>query len=307
MSIKQYGILPTPRRLPLHPFKYIAPENIDQVLNLLSEYGERARLLAGGTDILVQTRTGRFDLDALIDLKHIAETTKLILGPEGLVLGAAVPCYQIYENPEIVASYPGITDAASLIGGIQIQSRASLGGNLCNSTPSADGICPLIVHNSTANIVGLNGPKSIPVEEFCTGPGKNILAKGEFLVSIDIPAPKSGFGSAYERFIPRNEMDIAVAGVASSIQLSDDGNTIEAARVALAAVGPTPIVAETSNQFLIGKQPSEESFYEAAELAASAASPIDDMRGDIEFRQKLVNVLTRRTLNTALKRARSNS
>ncbi len=297
-------VLPIPWRLALHPFKYIAAENIDQVINLLNEYGERAKLLAGGTDILVQTRTGRFDLDALIDLKHLPETTNLDFGDEGLVLGSAVPCYQIYENPEIAAAYPGITDAASLIGGIQIQSRASLGGNLCNATPSADGICPLIVHYAKANVVSKDGSRSIPVEDFCTGPGQNILTKGEFLVSIEVPAPRSGFGSAYERFIPRNEMDIAVAGVASSVQLNTDGS-IESARIALAAVGPIPILVVAANEFLVGKQPNDQIFSEAANLAAEAASPIDDMRGDVQFRRKLVNVLTKRTLSTSLSRARS--
>ena len=291
----------------MHPFRYIAAKSVDEVVRLLAEHGDRARPLAGGTDVLVQARDGRFDLDAIIDIKTVPETTALELGPNGLTMGAAVPCYQLYENPEIASAYPGIIDAATLIGGIQIQSRASFGGNLCNATPSADGICPLIVYSAQANIAGPNGRRSVAVADFCVGPGRTVLTAGEFLVSLDLPAPEPGFGAAYQRFIPRNEMDIAVAGVASSIMLNSAGDTITAASIALAAVGPTPIVASAASGSLVGKAPTEEAFAEAAELALGEASPITDMRGDINFRRTLVRVLTRRTLTTALDRARSGS
>lgn len=291
----------------MHPFRYVAAQSVDEVVSVLAEHGDRARPLAGGTDVLVQTRGGRFDLDAIVDIKGVPETTDLRLGANGLAMGAAVPCYQLYESPAIAAAYPGIIDAATLIGGIQIQSRASLGGNLCNATPSADGICPLIVHSAQANIAGPNGRRSVAVEDFCVGPGRTVLAANEFLVSLDLPATAPGFGAAYQRFIPRNEMDIAVAGVASAITLNAAGDTIESARIALAAVGPTPILASAAGDALVGKAPTDEAFAEAAELASAAASPINDMRGDIEFRKTLVRVLTRRTLTTALERARSGS
>ena len=153
-------------------------------------------MFAGGTDVLVQLRAGRFDLDVLVDLKGIPEANSLGLN-EGLSIGAAVPCYQIYENQEVTTRFPGIIDAASLIGGIQIQSRASIGGNLCNASPSADGICPLIGHSGAAQIVGPLQGRAVPVEEFCTGPGNNILADNEFLVAIDVPEPPANFGAAY--------------------------------------------------------------------------------------------------------------
>lgn len=287
----------------MHPFAYVAPTTIDEAVSALNEYGDRARPLAGGTDLLVQTRAGKWDLDAVVDIKNIPELTAISNGDGGLEFGAAVPCFELYENATLSAAYPGIMDAAALIGGIQIQSRAGLGGNLCNATPSGDGICPLIVHYATCVIAGPEGRRELPVEDFCTGPGQNALSRGEILVSLKLPKPGSGFGAAYERFIPRNEMDIAVAGVAVSVTLS--GDTIESARVALASVGPTPILAEAAGAALAGKSVSDESAISAAAVAArDAASPITDMRGTIEQRRQLVNVLTKRMIKKAIERAK---
>jgi CO/xanthine dehydrogenase FAD-binding subunit len=290
----------------LRPFKYVAPKTVSGVLELLSMYGHRARCLAGGTDLLVQTRVGRFELDAVIDIKNIPETNNIDLTSDGLYLGSAVPCYQIYENQEIYSKYPGIMDAATLIGGIQIQSRASIGGNLCNASPSADAICPLIVHSATASIAGPGGIKNIAVEDFCTGPGQNMMDQSEFLIGIHIPNPPKHSGAAYQRFIPRNEMDIAVVGVASSVQLNSAGDRIETARLALAAVGPTPLFAKQASDSLAGKPITKETFAEAADLASQAASPIADMRGTVQQRKDLVRVLARRTLEEATERARRN-
>ena len=289
----------------MHPFNYVAAQTLDEAVAVLAEHGERARALAGGTDVLVQLRGERFEIDAIVDVKGVPELAELTLDGNGLVIGAAVPCWRIYEDAAVSAAYPGIIDAASLIGGIQIQSRASLGGNLCNASPSADGICPLIAHSAVARIAGPGGERRLPVEEFCTGPGRNALEPGELLASIEVPAPPRGFGAAYLRFIPRNEMDIAIAGAASAITLGDDG-AIASARIALAAVGPTPILASAASASLAGKQPTPEAFAEAGDAAAGAASPIEDMRGTPEQRRELVRVLTRRTLAIALERAQSN-
>ena len=288
----------------MHPFNYVAARTLDEAIAALAKHAPRAKALAGGTDVLVQLRGERFEIDAIVDIKGIPETTALSLNG-GLSVGAAVPCYQVYEDEAVSAAFPGIIDAASLIGGIQIQSRASLGGNLCNASPSADGICPLIVHSGAAHIRGPNGARSLPVEEFCTGPGRNALQAGELLVSIEIPAPAKGFGAAYLRFIPRNEMDIAIAGVASAITLDDSG-AIASGRIALAAVGPTPILATQASAFLAGKPASPETFAEAGEIASTEASPIEDMRGGPAQRVELVKVLTRRTLAVALERAQAN-
>ncbi|MBM31922.1 MAG: carbon monoxide dehydrogenase [Chloroflexi bacterium] len=288
----------------MHPYNYYAPENINDALGLLEKFGSKARCLAGGTDILVQTRGGRFELDAIIDVKNIPELTKVEWTKDHLLVGSAVPCYLLYEDEKVTSQFPGIIDAASLIGGIQIQSRASLGGNLCNASPSADGICPLIVHNTICVIAGPKGSREISVDQFCVSPGKNVLDEGEFLVSLKIPLPNSGFGAAYERFIPRNEMDIAVAAVGSSVVV--DGGKITNSKIALAAVGPTPIYAEKASEFLLGKDVSEDNLDQASQIAQDSCSPITDMRGDVEFRKHLIGVLTRRTLDLALERAGGN-
>jgi carbon-monoxide dehydrogenase medium subunit len=289
----------------LHPFAYVAPKTVEEAVAVLDKHGDKARPIAGGTDLLVHTRAGRYNLDAVVDIKKIPELMTIKNGASGLEFGAAVPCYQLYEDKKLSAQFPGIMDAASLIGGIQVQSRAALGGNLCNATPSGDGICPLIVHYGVAVIAGPKGRRELPVEQFCTGPGRNALQKGEMLVSLKLPKPAATFGAAYERFIPRNEMDIAVVGVAASVELSADKKTIQKARVALAAVGPTPILAEAAGKALAGKGADDEAAINAAaKAAADAAKPIADMRGTIEQRRHLVEVLTRRMVKKAVERAR---
>ena len=291
----------------MHPFAYEAPGSIDEAVALLDKHGDRARPIAGGTDVLVQARANRWDLDAIVDVKNIPELTQISHYPDGSVsIGAAVPCYQIYEDQKIRDSFPGIIDAVEMIGGIQIQSRASLGGNLCNSSPSADGICPLIAYNAVCHIAGPGGDdhRNVAVEDFCTGPGSNVLGRGEILVSLVLPNPGGNFGAAYERFIPRNEMDIAVAGAGVSVKLNDAGDTFEAARVALAAVAPVPLVVPAAESALVGNSVSEATIEAAAAAAADAASPISDMRGTIAQRKHLSGVLARRMINKAVERAR---
>lgn len=286
----------------MHPFSYVAAKSVDEVVGVLSKHGARARCLAGGTDLLVQVRGGRFDLDAVVDIKTVPAANVVSLNGS-LRLGSAVPCFRVYEDKKVAAAFPGIIDGTSIVGGIQIQSRAGMGGNLCNSSPSADTVPGLIVHSTEAVIAGPKGTRSVPVDQFCTAPGRNVLQRGEFLLELRIPKPGRGFGAAYERFTPRNEMDIAIAGVASSLTLDLDGN-VSAARIALAAVGPTPIVATKAAESLVGKAPTEANIEKAAELARDAAKPITDMRGTVDQRKHLVGVLTRRTLNKALERAK---
>ena len=288
----------------MHPFQYVSPKTISEVVSTLSEYGERARCLAGGTDVLVQTRTGRYNLDAIVDVKSVPELMSFTLDSSGLSFGAAVPCYQLYEDRKVSSAYPGIIDSASIIGGIQIQSRASLGGNLCNASPSADGIPALIVHHAVARVAGPSGNRDILVEDFCTGPGTTILNSNEILVSLHLPSPSENFGAAYQRFIPRNEMDIAVAGAGSSVEIDPGSDRIISARIALAAVGPKPIFATTASKSLEGQLITDNLLEEAGKLAASEASPIDDMRGTAKHRSQLVKVLVQRTLAKAINRAR---
>jgi len=286
-------------------FDYAAPTSLAEATALLARANGTARILAGGTDLLVQLREHLREADLVVDAKRIPELMELSYKPDqGLRLGASVPCYRIYEDAAISAAYPALADAARIVGGWQIQSRASVGGNLCNSSPAGDTIAPLIALQARCVIVGPDGSREVPAEGFCTAPGKNVLRPGEILARILFPPRARTSGSAYERFIPRNEMDIAVVGAGSWVQLNAAGDTIEQARVGLVAIAPTPRFAAEASQFLEGKPATDETFAQAGELAKQVASPIDDMRGTAEFRRHLVGVLTRRTLAKAVKRAR---
>ncbi len=285
-------------------FEYAAVSTIDEAVSLLSARGPMATILAGGTDILVQLREGHRQAELVVDVKKIPELLEIDFQPDrGLRLGAAVPCYRIYEDAAVAAAYPGLVDAAQIIGGWQIQSRASVGGNLCNSSPAADSIPPLIAYDAACVIAGPERTRRVPVARFCTAPGKNVLRRGEFLVGLEFPPPQPRSGCRYQRFIPRNEMDIAVVGVASWVCLRPRENVIEAARIALAAVAPTPVLATEASDWLAGKPANAESFTQAGELAKRAARPISDIRGPAEYRTHLVGVLTKRTLSDAVQRA----
>ncbi len=288
----------------MQPFRYIRAHNAEHAATLLQQQDGRARILAGGTDLIVALRERRVEAELLIDVKGIPEVEELSFTPEdGLRIGAAVPCHRIYGHADVLHHYPGVIDAASLIGGIQIQGRASLGGNLCNASPAADSIPALIVHSAICEIALPQSRRRVPVEEFCVAPGKTVLGRGEFLASLHLPPPPPGFGAAYLRFIPRNEMDIAVVGVGAAVQLDAERRRIVAARIALAAVAPTPLFVREAGDALIGAEANEDAFARAAEIAQAAARPISDMRGTAEFRRHLVGVLTRRALAKAAERA----
>jgi xanthine dehydrogenase FAD-binding subunit len=286
-------------------FDYEAPSSLAEAMALLDGAHGTARVLAGGTDLIVQLREHLSAADLVVDLKKIPELMELSYSPsEGLRLGASVPCYQMYEHAEIPVAYAALADAARIVGGWQIQSRASVGGNLCNSSPAADTIPALIALNAQCVIAGPNGRRKVAAESFCTAPGRNVLQKGEILATIVVAPRVAWSGSAYERFIPRNEMDIAVVGAGSWVKLSADGTTIKQARIGLAAVAPTPLFAAEASHWLTGKPATEKTFERAGELARKVAAPISDMRGTAEFRLHLVGVLTRRTLAKAVERAR---
>jgi carbon-monoxide dehydrogenase medium subunit len=284
-------------------FDYASPPSLKEAVELLATHGERARLLAGGTDLLVQMRAGRRTPDVVIDIKNIAELNELTYDASaGLTLGAAVPCYRVYGNTQVAAAYPALNDVASLIGGTQIQGRASIGGNLCNAAPSADAIPALIALQAKCRIAGPDGERQVAVEDICTAPGKTVLAANEILVSIHLPPPAANAGARYIRFIPRNEMDIAVAGAGVSVEL-ENGN-FRSARIALASVAPTPLYVKAAGEFLAGKPVSDENIEQAAAIARDAAKPITDMRGTIAYRKHITGVLTRRALHDAVARAK---
>ena len=289
----------------MEPFEFVTPKSIDEAVKLLASNGDNAQMIAGGTDILVQMRAGRRTPSVVVDVKSIPELNIMSYdASKGLTLGAAVPCYKIYQDNTLSQAYPGLIDAAWLIGGIQIQGRASIGGNVCNAAPSGDSIPVVIALGGVCNVAGPNGTREILAEEFCTAPGQNALQAGEMLVSISFPAPVPNSGANYQRFIPRNEMDIAVVGVGTSVVLDASGQNFVSARISLASVAPTPVFAREAGDSLAGKAVSEEAIQQASELAMAAAKPISDMRGTIRQRIHLVGVFTRRTLNNAIERAR---
>ena len=281
--------------------KYARPASIDEATRLLQEGGD-AVVLAGGTDVIVQARERVRNIDLFVDIKHIPEVMELSCNAsDGLTVGAATPCYQIYGDEQVRELYPALVDSATLIGGTAIQGRASLGGNLCNSSPAADTIPTLIVLEATVEIAGPNGRRSVPVEDFCTGPGSNVLESGELVVALRFPPPAAASGARFIRFIPRNEMDIAVANAAT--QLRFDGGNVAWARVAVGAVAPTPLLVAEAAEALVGKPLSDESIEAAAAASRAAANPITDMRGSIRQRVHLAGVLTERTIRQAAERA----
>jgi len=286
-------------------YDYIAPQTVPEAAAALSDTVLTARPLAGGTDLLVQMRHGTNRADVLVDLKRIPELT---VGPheanDGLRFGAAVACSDLAADRIIGDRYHALADATALIGGTAIRNRATVGGNLCNAAPSADTAPALIVLGASCLVSGPEGERWIAAEEFVTGPGRCALRHGELMTAISIPAPGPKSGSAYLRFIPRGEMDIAVAGAAASATLSDDRSTIVAARVALAAVAPVPLVVPAAAAILVGSPPTTDVLATACARAMEAAAPIDDVRGSAAFRRHIVGVLTRRALETALGRAR---
>lgn len=290
----------------MQAIKYAAPTSIADAVEILDQHGAKARMLAGGTDLIVQVREWVRDVDVFVDAKHIPELTEIAVAADGgVTLGAAAPCFQIYANAAITESFPGIVDAATIIGGTGIQGRASMGGNLCNSGPAADSTPPLIIYSAVCNIAGPGGTRQVAAEDFCTGPGQNVLAENELLVSLSLPPQPAGSGAHYLRFIPRNEMDIAVVSAGAWVQL--DGDTITAARIALGAVAPTPLYVEAAGAALVGQTAGEEAYDAAAAHSAEAASPITDMRGTIEYRKHLSGVLTKRALRGAVARAKGES
>jgi carbon-monoxide dehydrogenase medium subunit len=286
----------------MEAFDYVAPRSLEEAYGYLGN-GKRTLFLAGGTDVIVQLREGRRQCDLLIDLKRIEELTSYAFANDGtLEIGAATPLARIYEDHEVRRRLPGLVDAASLIGGIQVQSRASLGGNLCNASPAADSSPALIALGATLVIASASGRREIPVQEFLVGPGRNALQPGELLLQVRVPQQAVNSGTRYLRFIPRNEMDIAVASSGVHVQLSADHQAVESVCIALGAVGPTVLVVDASS--LAGKPATTETVEAAGALAAAAASPIDDMRGGVVQRRKLAQVLTMRSMEGAIERAK---
>jgi len=281
--------------------RYEAPETVEQACKLLAaETG--ARILAGGTDLLVQIKTDVIDPAVVIDIKHIPEMRKVTVDASGSRIGAAVTGAELKEHAALKATWPGVVEAANLIGSTQVQGRATMGGNLCNGSPAADSVPALIAAGAKAVIVGPTGRRELPVEDVMTGVRKLALTKGEIITAFTLPPKPKHSGDAYLRFIPRTEMDIAVVGCGVSITLDASG-VCTAARMSLGAVAERPLLVTDAGKALIGTKVDAAALDKLAAAASAACRPIDDKRGTKEFRIKIAGVLARRTAQIALDRA----
>jgi carbon-monoxide dehydrogenase medium subunit len=284
-------------------FVFAAPHSVQEAVVLLARANGEGRPLAGGTDLIAQMKENRKSPGVIVDVKKIPELNELSWDAQnGLRIGAAVSCSRIAAFAPVRERYPALAEACALVGSVQIQNRAALGGNFCNAAPSADAVPPVLSYGGKLLLAGVNGRREIAAEDFCVGPGQTVLGKDELLVQITIPTPPSPSGAAYLRFIPREEMDIAIVGVGAWVQLTADRTRCEAARLTLAAVAPTPVRAREAEAFLSGKPLDQATIAQAGELAAKAAKPISDVRSSAAYRMEMVKVLTRRTLQKALER-----
>ena len=285
--------------------RYEAPESLDTAVALLAGARGDARVLAGGTDLLVQMRADVLDPELIVDIKKIPETRAVAQEKGGWRVGAAVTGAELKENAALRKAWPGVVEAANLIGSTQIQGRATMGGNLCNGSPAADSVPALIAAGAVATVAGPKGRRDIPVEDVMLGPRKLSLTKGEFLVSFFLPPRPKGSGDAYLRFIPRTEMDIAVVG--SGVNLTLDGKgVITAARVSLGAVAAKVLLVPAAAQAIVGSSLDRLAQDRLEAAARAACQPIDDKRGTVEFRTQVAGVLTRRAALIAIERAKEN-
>jgi CO/xanthine dehydrogenase FAD-binding subunit len=283
--------------------RYEKPTTLEAATALLASAGADARVLAGGTDLLVQMRSRVLSPAVIVDIKGIEETRRITKDAGGYRIGAAVTGAELKEHPTLSKDWPGLIEAANLIGSTQVQGRASLGGNLCNGSPAADSVPGLIVASAKAVIAGPSGQRELPVEDIMLAPRKLALTKGEFIVAFKVPAKAARTSDAYLRFIPRTEMDIAVVGCGVALTLDGSG-TCTAARVSLGAVAARPLLVEDAAKALIGSKVDEPALVKLEAAARAACKPIDDKRGTIEFRIDVAGVLARRTALIALERAR---
>lgn len=261
------------------------------------------RILAGGTDLLVQISSDLAAPELIVDIKHIPELAEISAEDSGWRIGAAVPSAAMGEHAALRAAWPGLVEAAGLIGSTQIQGRCTVAGNLCNGSPAADSVPAMVAAGAMVRIAGPDGTRDCPVLDIPAGPGKTTLSPGEFVHSVFLPGRPASASDAYLRFTPRTEMDIAVASAAVSLEL-DGAGTLIAARVALGAVGPKVILSEEAGAAIMGTTLDEGALAAAAAAASAAASPIDDKRGTIAFRTEVVGVLVRRAARIAYDRAR---
>lgn len=281
--------------------RYEAPATSKAAATLLAKEKGKAMVLAGGTDLLVRMKAGMLEPDLLVDVKHVPAMSEISKTAKGFKIGAAVPGIAIGDHKALGKAWPGIVEAAQLIGSDQVQGRCTIVGNLCNASPAADTVPALIAAGAKVSVVGPSKRRTVAVEKIVTGPGKTSLAKGEVIESISLPERSAKTGDAYLRFTPRTEMDIAVVGAAVNLSLSR--GVITSARVALGAVAPTALLVPAAAKAIIGTKLDEDALRKLAEACSAACNPIDDKRGTIEYRTKVAGVLGRRAALKAFERA----
>ncbi len=286
--------------------RYEAPDTTEAAVQLLAAEAGMARVLAGGTDLLVQLRSGMIEPDLVVDIKRIAVMRAISEEAGGFRIGGAVSAAELNEHDALCAAWPGVVEAAELIGSTQIQGRATVIGNLCNASPAADSVPAMVAAAATVTLVGPEGRRELPAEDVAEAPGKTALKKGELIESVFLPARPPRSGDAYLRFIPRTEMDIAVVGAGVSLTLDESG-TCQAARVSLGAVAPRVLLVQEAADCLIGTKIDDAALEALAAAASAACRPIDDKRGTKDFRIKVAGVLARRATQKALERARGNA
>jgi len=284
--------------------RYEAPSSLERAVDLLATATGDARVLAGGTDLLVQMRTDILNPELVVDIKHIAELREIKEEAGGFRVGAAVTGAELNEHPKLKAVWPGVVEAANLIGSTQVQGRATMGGNLCNGSPAADSVPALIAAGAKASVVGPNGRRELAVEDVMLAPRQLALSKGEIVASFLLPAQAKRTADAYLRFIPRTEMDIAVVGCGVCLNVDDRGN-IGRARVSLGAVAARPLLVAEAAEALIGSKLDAAALSKLDAAAGAACKPIDDKRGTKEYRIKVAGVLARRAAEIAYQRART--
>ncbi|MER9329374.1 xanthine dehydrogenase family protein subunit M [Mesorhizobium sp. M0488] len=282
--------------------RYIRPLSIEDAAGLLAGSTGTAAILAGGSDLLVRMKGGFIEPDLIVDIKGIDGLGEIKETAEGFSIGAAVPCAVLGESDALKKAWPGVVEAAKLIGSKQVQGRCTISGNLCNASPAADSVPALVAAGARALVVGPGGRRTIAVESVPTGPGKTSLAKGEIIEAILLDRRPPRSGDAYLRFIPRTEMDIAVVSAGVNLTLDEQG-VVKAARVALGAVAATVLLVEEAAEVLIGSKLDEATLERLAKVCSGACRPIDDKRGTVEFRRKVAGVLAKRAATTAYARA----
>ena len=286
----------------MNELRYEAPATLAAAVALLAGANGKARVLAGGTDLLIQMRSGRIEPGLLVDIKGIPEMTSIAAENGGYRVGAAVSCMQLIEHAAFSGTWPGVTDAVKLIGSIQVKGRATVGGNLCNASPAADSVPAMMAAGAVVRIVGPGGTREAPVENIATGPGKTSLAGNEIVTSFLLPRRAPHSGDAYLRFTPRTEMDIAVVGAGVNLTLDDKGYCTHA-RVALGAVAERAVLVPDAAAALVGTRGDAAALERLAAAASAACRPIDDKRGTRAFRIEVAGVMARRAAEIALARA----